>query len=339
MTRWTRRLPVRAALAAGAGALAGAALMQGLALGLGVMPPGGLLGGATVGAAIAAGWWGSLHARTLRTAMDVAQSAMPGRALMPAGNESVAVAHLMRTLVDRAEQSTRELSQRQAFAAVSEFAGELARELAPSVASARSAIRTAEGALHLDSPFRLPLARAQRELHRMSNTLQDTQRLARSGRLDPQRIDLWQPLRTALRVVASDALARSVRLDTPTFSAVPLWVQGDRDALEQLFINLLLNAVQATESGGRVSLEVQGVQDVMVTIADTGCGIPDGALDRVFEPFYSTKADRAGLGLAIAWRTAAAHGGRLAIESALGRGTRVQLVLPAADRAGAFALE
>jgi signal transduction histidine kinase len=97
--------------------------------------------------------------------------------------------------------------------------------------------------------------------------------------------------------------------------------------------------VQESESGGRVTATVALGEDAVVSIADTGRGIPEGALDRVMEPFFSTKADGAGLGLAIAWRTAAAHGGRLSIESALGRGTKVDVALPRADSAQELLLE
>ena len=298
----------------------------------------------TIGcAAAAAAWWAARHARTLRGAVMVADAALAGRALSTANhadaNESTVVAHAVRALVERAERSTRELSQRQAYAAVGDFAAELARELAPSVAAARSAIRTLETHVHAESPLNPPLVRAQRELHRLSNTLQDTLRLARSGRLAPRRLDLWQPLRAALRTVSADALDRSVRLDSPPHGRGPVWVHGDQDALEQLFVNLLLNGVQATDAGGCVEVHVAVAQDALVTITDTGCGIPMGALDRVFEPFYSTKPERAGLGLAIAWRTAAAHGGRLSIESALGRGTVVQVALPRAEDGSAYTLE
>jgi signal transduction histidine kinase len=120
-------------------------------------------------------------------------------------------------------------------------------------------------------------------------------------------------------------------MEPPQFGRAPIWINGDEAALEQLFLNLLLNAVQETESGGRVSAAVTLDDEAIVTITDTGRGIPQDALDRVFEPFYSTKPDGAGLGLAIAWRTAAAHGGRLTIESAVGRGTTVDVALPFAD--------
>ena len=87
-----------------------------------------------------------------------------------------------------------------------------------------------------------------------------------------------------------------------------------------------------------MEVRVEEADDAIVTISDTGCGIPEGALDRVFEPFYSTKPDRAGLGLAIAWRTAAAHGGKLTVESALGHGTVVHVALPRASSDGSYTL-
>ncbi len=176
-------------------------------------------------------------------------------------------------------------------------------------------------------------------MHRLSNTLQDTLRLARSGRLASQRIDLWLPLRAALKTATADATSYGIRVDAPPPGKAPIWVHGDQDALEQLFLNLLTNAVQATAAGGTIVLEVSVDAEATVAISDTGAGIPDGALDRVFEPFYTTKPERAGLGLAIAWRTAAAHGGRLSIESAEGRGTSVEVSLPLADTAISYRLE
>ena len=350
MTRWRQRLAVRAAVATGAGGIAGAGIAALLILDVtGPAPtatPDALLAALALtigGAATGAGWWAALQARTLRGAVEAASNALAGHALSTtirsAANESDGVAHAVNALVQRAERSSREISQRQAYAAVGDFAAELARELAPSVAAARSAMRQLEGQLHIDSPFHPPLARAQRELHRLANTLQDTLRLARSGSLASRRLDLWLPLRSALKTASADATSNRVRMEHPPHGRAPIWVLGDQDALEQLFLNLLINGVQATEPGGTVEVRVALGSDATVTITDTGCGIPDGALDRVFEPFYSSKPERAGLGLAIAWRTAAAHGGRLSIESAEGRGTVVEVALPLADGASEYVLE
>jgi signal transduction histidine kinase len=272
---------------------------------------------AVVGAALGTWWWTTRAVIRLRRAVEA--------------NE--------RALADAGERRAMEASQRNAYAAVGDFATELARELAPSVASARTAVRTLERSLHPDAPARGALDTAQRELHRLANTLQDTLRLARSGRLEPRRLDLWVPLRNALKAAAPDASTRGIWLEPPPFGRAPVWVDGDESALEQLFLNLLLNAVHETDAGGRVSAAVRVEDDAVVSIADTGRGIAQGALDRVFEPFYTTKPDAAGLGLAIAWRTAAAHGGRITIESALGRGTTVDVALPRADGAGELVLD
>src|SRR5215208_5907789 len=150
-----RRLPRRAALVAlgvtlGAGALVAAALA-----GLGVwvprldMSPQTLAVVAPLATAALAGaagvwWWASRYTRQVRHAVEASEQ----------------------VLRDRAERTLMEASQRNAYAAVGDFATELARELAPSVATARTSIRTLESARHLDSPLRAPLERAQRELNR-----------------------------------------------------------------------------------------------------------------------------------------------------------------------------
>ena len=342
MIRWRQRLAVRAALAAAGGGILGA----GVGWLLGIAWPAELVSVtaalSVIGGASGAAWWANRQARTLRGVVDQASSALSGRSLrIPAheqANESAIVVHAVHALVEHAERNTRELSQRQAYAAVGDFAAELARELAPSVANARNAMRAIEANLHIDSPLQPPLARAQRELHRLSNTLQDTLRLARSGQLPSRQLDLWMPLRSALKTVADEAQNRRVLLKPPPHGRPQIWIHGDPDALEQLFLNLLINAVQATEANGHVEVDVMLAEDATVVIADTGCGIPEGALDRVFEPFYTTKAERAGLGLAIAWRTAAAHGGKLSIESALGRGTTVRVALPLSSAGGDYTL-
>jgi signal transduction histidine kinase len=322
-----RRTPGRVALAALAGALLAGALAAVCAALLGwwtpAVPPTpaataiAVCAMATLLGGVSAAWWSA--AREAREAWRLVEASEQAQR-------------------DVAERNLMEASQRNAYAAVGDFATELARELAPSVASARTAMRSLESLLHLDSPLRAPLERAQRELHRLANTMQDTLRLARSGKLSMQRIDLWVPLRNALKTATPDAAARSIWIEPPPFGREPLWINGDAQALEQLFLNLLLNAVQETDSGGRVSAAVSVGEDAVVSISDTGHGIPQDALDRVFEPFFTTKSEGAGLGLAIAWRTAAAHGGRLTIESAVGRGTTVDVALPRADAGGEMRL-
>jgi two-component system sensor histidine kinase HydH len=105
----------------------------------------------------------------------------------------------------------------------------------------------------------------------------------------------------------------------------------DRDQLSQAFLNLLLNSLESIDGGGkiRVSLKMGGVQpSVEVAIADTGRGIPQEDLGKVFEPFFSTKRKGTGLGLAIVHQIIESHEGNIAVESREGMGTTFRVTLP-----------
>jgi two-component system sensor histidine kinase HydH len=103
----------------------------------------------------------------------------------------------------------------------------------------------------------------------------------------------------------------------------------DRDQLTQVLWNVALNGLEAMNGRGRLSLEVARQNgDVVLAVSDTGPGIPGERLAHVFEPFYSGKPSGSGLGLTIAERIMAAHGGRIEIDSEVGRGTRVSLLFP-----------
>ena len=109
-------------------------------------------------------------------------------------------------------------------------------------------------------------------------------------------------------------------------------VRGNRAALEQLFLNLLLNAAQASSESGRVHVRIEeAAGHLRVHVRDEGAGISPEEIGRVLEPFYSTREGGTGLGLPIASRIAKAHGGDLEIESSVGKGTTVTLVIARTD--------
>jgi two-component system, NtrC family, sensor kinase len=118
--------------------------------------------------------------------------------------------------------------------------------------------------------------------------------------------------------------------------APDLYVLGDAVSLEQLFLNLLLNAADTLTPGRSAGVRVEtGPGVVRVTVWDEGEGMSPRVRERVLEPFFSTKPEGTGLGLPIANRIALAHGAGLDIDSAPGRGTRVLVTLrraPAARR-------
>jgi len=107
-------------------------------------------------------------------------------------------------------------------------------------------------------------------------------------------------------------------------------VLGDKEMLRQAFLNIILNSVQAMEGGGRleISLFVEGGRDVKAVFCDSGGGIPQPVMDKIYDPFYTTKESGTGLGLAIVKSIIDGHGGKVEIESEEGRGTTVSVSLP-----------
>src|SRR5262249_29361689 len=142
-----------------------------------------------------------------------------------------------------------------------------------------------------------------------------------------RREDLGRLLREAQRLYA-DADARRVdfRLEAPENE---IFTRVDRDEVMRLFINLIENSIQAMPSGGdlRVLASRQN-GSVLVTIRDTGVGIPPENLPRIFEPSFSTKTGGAGLGLPICKAIMEDYGGGIAIVSVAGEGTTVTLTFP-----------
>jgi two-component system, NtrC family, sensor kinase len=107
-------------------------------------------------------------------------------------------------------------------------------------------------------------------------------------------------------------------------------VMVDGDQIRQVAINLILNAGAAMPEGGKLVVGTALDEDGMVRIsfADTGAGIPQEYLEKIFEPFFTTKAKGTGLGLAITRQIVEHHHGRITIESEIGRGTTVTVILP-----------
>lgn len=112
----------------------------------------------------------------------------------------------------------------------------------------------------------------------------------------------------------------------------PLTIDGDRFALGRVFRNLITNAIQATEAGGRISIATSRAGDrVQVAVSDTGSGIPPERLSKIFDDFMTTKRRGLGLGLAISKRIIEQLDGTISVDSEVGRGTTFTMRLPARD--------
>ncbi len=245
------------------------------------------------------------------------------------GDEVGRVARAFNSMTESLRRTLRELSQRQALAAVGEFAASLAHEVRNPLTSIRLDLQRVEEKLPDKSDARDLLGRALGEIERVDRSVTGALRVARSGSVTLEPVDIRLPLEAAIHSAEPELEAHGATLAVEPAGADPLWVKGDAPALEQLFLNLLLNAAQALDEGGRVEVTVARYRDgVSISIRDTGRGIPLENIERIFEPFYSTRPEGTGLGLAIAQRIATAHGGELEIVSTPGAGTTVRLRLP-----------
>jgi two-component system NtrC family sensor kinase len=108
----------------------------------------------------------------------------------------------------------------------------------------------------------------------------------------------------------------------------------DREQIKQVFLNILLNAIEATDEGGQINAEIRTFARksersfLQVEIRDTGCGIAEDQLDDIFTPFFTTKDKGSGLGLSISHQIIREHGGTLGVESRLGEGSSFLVNLP-----------
>ncbi|MBI3287873.1 MAG: sensor histidine kinase, partial [Chloroflexi bacterium] len=174
--------------------------------------------------------------------------------------------------------------------------------------------------------------RILQESERVDRILEDVLSAGRPLRLNLAPCDLVALLDEALQQRRALLGAQGIGL-TRRFSRTRMSLRGDALRLRDAFDRLILNAVEAMPEGGslEVSLQDSGAE-ALIAIQDSGPGLsPSEAGARLFEPFYSTKAGRAGLGLAIARRIVEAHGGAIEAQSVLGQGSTFRVRLPLAE--------
>ena len=133
-------------------------------------------------------------------------------------------------------------------------------------------------------------------------------------------------LRQVVELLSADPRLTDIDVEV---QAEPMTLDGDAEMLREVLINLLLNAAQALDGSGKISLAVHETDGrCAITVADDGPGISEEIRRRIFEPFFSTKPHGAGLGLATAKRVVEAHGGTISVSCPEDGGTVIQVSLP-----------
>jgi signal transduction histidine kinase len=213
-------------------------------------------------------------------------------------------------------------------------AGELAAGMAHEIRNPLAAIVNATALLTDEAGLTAEersatLAAVRTEARRLNRILSDFLHFARPQEARRTPGDIRDVVHHVSGMIRDD-YSRAARVDVKVAidPTVPRF-SFDRDQVTQVLWNVALNGVEAMNGRGRLSVEVARQNgDVALAVSDTGPGIPRERLAHVFEPFYSGKPNGSGLGLTIAERIVAAHGGRIEIDSAPGGGTRVTLLFP-----------
>ncbi len=214
------------------------------------------------------------------------------------------------------------------LATIGELAAGAAHEIRNPLTAIKSSLQYLESKSR-DETARKLLGTALEETGRIEEILSGLLSFSRPSEIKKERYDLLESLEESLDLIAFQARKQKVRI-VREFAQPALHVEGDRSQLKQLFLNLFLNSLQAMPQGGELKLEVSPAdgENLLVTVSDTGEGIPEENLDRVFDPFFTTKKSGTGLGLSICYGIVRSHEGNIEVRSQPGRGTTVLTKLP-----------
>ncbi len=249
-----------------------------------------------------------------------------------ASPEIVAMVKAVQDMRERLVRFQREVLAEARFAVMGKLATHMAHEI-------RNPLEAISGAVELIDPeVTNPSAREylgviREEIGILNNYLKEVLEVAKPELSQTALTDLSVLVQETLLLLTPMARKRGVNL---TIQAPPehlslCWV--DRSQLKRVFLNIILNAIEASSVGKEVQVILDQQDDqVGILIRDFGCGIPEAILPKVFEPYFTTKEEGTGLGLSLSKRIVEHHGGTIEISSKAGWGTEVWVWLPASNR-------
>ena len=266
-----------------------------------------------------------------RATRDVAAGQLDTRVDIRTGDEFSDLGDSFNTMADRLVQLQEDVKRQERQAMFGRIAAGLVHDLSHPIQnignSARLLMRDDE-----DPESREMFRRTiDRELATLKRFLDDLRNIVKPQPIERFAMDINGSVAEIVESMRGEGDRNGVTVDAQ-YAEGPLVIEGDRFALGRVYRNLITNAIQATEPGGRVTIATSRVGDrVEVTVADTGSGIPAERLSAIFDDFVTTKRRGLGLGLAISKRIVEQLNGTIAVESEVGRGTAFTLRFPARD--------
>jgi signal transduction histidine kinase len=236
-----------------------------------------------------------------------------------------------------AHAGLRDLHQKQLehadrLATTGEMAAGMAHEIRNPLAGVLGALQVIDAEMPETDANKPIVQEMMVQMERMNLAVNDLLAYARPTPPKFDTTDLNGILDRTLSILNSQVRKRNIAVEASLDRSLP-FITADKKLLQQLLWNLILNALQAMEAGGRLTVSTAGDDaEVTVRIRDTGRGIPERDLANIFKPFYTTRHQGTGLGLTISRRIVEAHGGTLTLESAENSGTTCTVRLPLVPR-------
>ncbi len=229
-------------------------------------------------------------------------------------------------MLRREERHHKEMQRREELARLGELGAVLAHEIRNPLAGIKGFAQLSETADNLEQAHLYAGKIVMQSLH-MESLVNDLLSFAREDRTERQPIDLAALVRDSIELICMEADPTQIEVIHAPHAA--MIINADSDRISQLLLNLLKNGLQAMPDGGELRVELKNIKSTAIlSISDTGIGIPPESIPRIFDPFWTSKARGTGLGLALCRKIAEEHGGSLTVESIVGVGTTFTVTVP-----------
>jgi len=225
---------------------------------------------------------------------------------------------------DRKDESAH--SERLAF--TGRIAASIAHEIRNPLGNVSMAVQQLGDAFTEDSPWAKHIEVIIRNTERINFLITELLNCARPPKLNIQPHDIHEILKSILDSINTKVGSQQIEVSERFKSQMPL-ITVDKEQIERVFSNVMINSLEAMPRGGKMAITTEIEEGfIIVKIKDTGEGIPEEDIIRIFDPFFSTKPSGVGLGLSITYGIVVSHGGTIGVESERNRGTLFVISLP-----------
>jgi signal transduction histidine kinase len=222
----------------------------------------------------------------------------------------------------------REMARAEHLATLGELAAGLAHEIRNPLAGIAGVVDVMSKELPADGPSRAIMGDVQKEVLHIQDILNDLLSYARPRPPDFHPSDLNATVEQAVMLARQQVLTKPIQIQFKTNPSLPK-VDHDPTLIQQVVLNLLINAIQAIAKEGKIDVRLSQEQDcAVIHVDDTGRGISPEALPKILKPFFTTRSEGTGLGLSLANSIVQSHGGRIEVASVLQKGTQFKVCLP-----------